>query len=103
MTRFIQALIRIYSSDHGLWAANAWAGASGSVRNSGVLEEMRRRLPPIFTISTEAVEFNFDAGETYGKYQEHRITRPRSRAVRPAQPPPLAYTPPPSSQRMYIF
>jgi hypothetical protein len=43
---------------------------------------MRRRLPPIFTISTEAVEFDFKAGKPYGRYKQRRITRPRSQTLR---------------------
>jgi len=55
---------------------------SGATRNPAVLAEMRRRLPPIFTISTEAVEFDFKEGETYGRYQQRRITRPRASSPR---------------------
>lgn len=61
---------------------------------------MRKRLPPIFTISTQAVEFNFDADETYGKYQQRRIARPRAETQ---QPPPLASTPPPTSPNMCVI
>jgi hypothetical protein len=43
---------------------------------------MRRRLPPIFTISTEAVEFDFKAGMPYGRYKQRRITRPRAQTLR---------------------
>lgn len=57
------------------------AGAGG-LHDTTTLAEMRRRLPPIFTISTEAVEFDFKAGMPYGRYKQRRITRPRSQTLR---------------------
>lgn len=60
----------------------SFSPGAGGLHDTTTLAEMRRRLPPIFTISTEAVEFDFKAGKPYGRYKQRRITRPRSQTLR---------------------